>query len=100
MITPIEGSGVWKVWSSIKKVASYVYVLGKRVATLESRVTELEAKLGKQPADACPYCGERAMRKTSELGAIFGSAPNQWKQEVWTCETCSKTETRLVYFKR
>ena len=33
-----------------------------RAATLEARVTALEEALAKQPADVCPYCGERAVR--------------------------------------
>lgn len=73
--------------------AKRVFAIGKRVATLEARVLALEDALGKQPADACHFCGERAMRKTAS-GHLMGDQGRQWWQDVWTCEKCGKTETR------
>jgi hypothetical protein len=66
---------------------------GKRIATLEARVSALEAALEKHPPDVCDFCGERGMRKTHSFGVIRGST-NQL--EVWTCEKCRKTENRFV----
>ena len=82
--------------ASVKHAFTYIFALGKRIATLEARVTQLEAALGKQPAEACPYCGERAMRKTQEGRLLGGSS--KWKQDIWTCETCNKSEVRVVRF--
>jgi ribosomal protein L37AE/L43A len=66
-------------------------------AMLEARVTALEAKLAKQPGDACPNCGERAMRRTS-AGMIMRGSRNQWREDVWTCEKCAQQETRIIQF--
>jgi hypothetical protein len=93
MTTPVEVHFSWK-W--IKSAFTRVFAYGKQIATLEARVTALEDTLAKQPADACPFCGERAMRKTQE-GRILGGA-KQWKQDVWTCQVCKKTEIRIVHF--
>ena len=90
-------------------VAARMYGLGKqaigfirrgaamaaRIATLESRVTELEEKLEKQNPDACPGCGERAMRRT-ETGHL--SQANSARRDLWTCQKCGQAEHRLVKF--
>jgi hypothetical protein len=89
MTTPLEASGLWKAWPSIKHGLTYIFVLGKRIATLEARVTALEESLAKQPADACPFCGERAMRLT-EQSSLFGNQGSQWTEETWTYEKCEK----------
>jgi hypothetical protein len=93
MTTPVFG---WKWLLSAKNALTRVFAYGKQIAMLEARVTALEAALGKQPADACPFCGERAMRKTQD-GRIFRGA-KQWKQDVWTCQACKKTEVRVVVY--
>jgi hypothetical protein len=72
MTTPAEVGAAKKAFDWSKNGATYVFRLAKRIATLEERVTELENALKKQPADACPFCGERAMRKTEE-GRLLGS---------------------------
>jgi hypothetical protein len=97
MTTPIEVHAGARVLGQIKHAATYIFQLGKRIATLEGRVTILEAALAKQPADACPFCGERAMRKTVD-GRLFGGAPNQWKEDSWTCNVCNQTEKRVIRF--
>jgi ribosomal protein L37AE/L43A len=95
MTGPAEASVIWRGWLLIKRGLTYVFVLGKRIATLEARVTALEEALGKQSADACPYCGERAMRKTKD-GMLFGPPGKQSKQDVWTCKSCNGVEKRTV----
>jgi uncharacterized protein with PIN domain len=89
MTTPIEAGVIWRGWLSIKHGLTYVFVLGKRIATLEARVTALEEALQKQPPDACPYCGERAMRLTEQSG-LLGNQGSQWTEETWTCGKCGK----------
>jgi hypothetical protein len=74
--------------------AKSLFALGKRIATLEARVSALEAALEKHPPDVCDYCGERGMRKTLS----FGDPSNQSREEVWTCEKCGNAETRIVRF--
>jgi len=93
MTTPVEFHFGWK-W--FKNAFTRVYDYGKRLAALEARVTTLENALKKQPADACPFCGARAMRKTED-GRLWGGA-KQWKNDVWTCQECKKTEIRGVHF--
>ena len=78
-----------KIWGWAKQVV----LIGKRIATLEARVTALEEALAKQPADACPFCGERGMRMTSKC-VLLGDQGSQWWEEYWTCEKCAKSETR------
>jgi hypothetical protein len=68
MLTPAEGHVLSRVLAWGKKT----FALAKQIATLEARVAALEESLGKQPADACPFCGERAMRKT-RAGPLMGA---------------------------
>jgi hypothetical protein len=89
MLTPAEMS----LGAKIAAWAKRTILFGKRIATLESRIAALEKALSKQPADACPFCGERAMRKTTS-GHLMGDQGKQWWQDGWTCEKCGKTETR------
>ena len=89
MTTPIEVGGIWKAWPSIKHAATYIFVLGKRIATLEARVTALEDALKNAPADACPYCGELAMRLKNQ-SRLLGNPGQQWTEDTWTCDKCGK----------
>jgi hypothetical protein len=89
MITPAEIS----FWLKVRGWATRGFQIGKRIATLESRVTALEQALTKQPASACPYCGERAARMVSK-SVLLGNQGSQWWEEYWVCEKCAKTETR------
>jgi ribosomal protein L37AE/L43A len=82
---------------SVKRLFSRVFAVGKNIATLEARVTKIEAELEKQSGDACPYCGKHAMRKTED-GKLVGAAPHQWKQDIWTCNSCHKMETRIIKY--
>jgi ribosomal protein L37AE/L43A len=69
----------------------------RRIASLEARVTALEEAQGSQMPDACPKCGERAMRR-AQPGRLLGPGGNQWRQDVWKCEKCGDEETRVVRF--
>jgi hypothetical protein len=93
--TPADIGWIPKAIGLAKSYGARIFAIGKRIATLEERVTVLEEKLGKQPGDTCPYCGERAMRKTHD-GRILGSAPIKWKQDEWTCQVCRREETRII----
>jgi ribosomal protein L37AE/L43A len=91
MATLMEGH----VFGKLTGWAKNAFTLVKRVATLEARVTALEqGKGGTTPYD-CPYCTERGMRKTKD-GRVLGGAPYKWKEDVWTCQKCGKTEVRTV----
>lgn len=92
MTTPVEASFLWKGWNTTKAGFSYVFALWKRVSTLESRVTALEQELKTAPPDACPYCGERAMRLKEQLG-VMGDPGKQWTEEIWLCGKCGKKYT-------
>jgi hypothetical protein len=89
MVTPAEIKTGTTAWGWIKNAVTYVVRLAKRVATLEERVTALESALETQPPDACPFCGERAMRLT-EQSMVKGDPGKQWMEEYWTCEKCTK----------
>jgi ribosomal protein L37AE/L43A len=93
MLTPVEQHFLSRAWGWTKQA----FALAKRVATLEARVTALEETLGKQPADSCPKCGERAMRR-ARPGRILGGPPDQWRQDVWKCEKCGDEEVRIIHF--
>jgi uncharacterized protein with PIN domain len=90
MTTPVEIHSGWKLLATAKNALSRVFALGKRIATLEERVTALEAALAKQPGDACPYCGERAMRLMMQ-GSLLGNQGNQWTEEIWLCHECNQS---------
>jgi hypothetical protein len=96
MVTSVEAHFGWKWLLSAKNAFTLVFAYGKQIAMLETRVSALEAALAKQPADTCPFCGERAMRKTQD-GKLWGGA-KQWKKDFWTCQACKKTEVRVVHF--
>jgi uncharacterized protein with PIN domain len=78
-----------KVWGWAKQA----FLIGKRIATLEARVTALEEALQKQRPDACPFCGEHAMRMSSK-SVLLGNQGTQWWEEYWICEKCGKNETK------
>jgi uncharacterized protein with PIN domain len=86
MNTPAELGLIAKAWGWLQRIWRY----GKRIADLESRVTAIEESLKTQPPDACPYCGEHAMRLKEQKESIWGSSGNQWYEETWTCEKCGK----------
>lgn len=69
----------------------------EKIAHLERRVTAIEDQLGKIPADACPFCGERTMRMKSTHGPL-GSIGNQYQQECWKCSSCNQQEPRIKRF--
>jgi hypothetical protein len=77
----------------LKRGATYLFKLGKRMATLEERVTALEEALKREPGDACPYCGARAMRKITQ-GRLMGEPGRQWRTDIWHCEGCGRTDER------
>jgi uncharacterized protein with PIN domain len=90
MTTPIELGAAKKTFDWLKNGATYVFRLAKRIATLEERVTALEDALKNAPADACPYCGERALRLSHQSSTAMGTHPKRWTEETWTCGKCNK----------
>ncbi|HMH97605.1 MAG TPA: hypothetical protein VK577_13630 [Bradyrhizobium sp.] len=95
MMTPVEAHAGKKALDWIKGAATYLWKLGKRIATLEERITALEDALKSAPANACPYCGERALRLTHQSLTAMGTHPKRWTEETWTCGKCTK-----VYIER
>src|SRR5256885_9920111 len=53
----------------LKGGVTYLWKIGKRIATLEERVTALEQALNKAPAESCPFCGAREDRKSTRLNS-------------------------------
>jgi hypothetical protein len=72
MVTPVETTIAGKVFGWGKRWAIQIFRYGKRIATLEERVSALEAELKSAPGDACPYCGERTMRLAEQHSMVKG----------------------------
>jgi len=89
-VTPIEAHVGRKTLDWIKGAATYLWRLGKRIATLEERVSALEEALKSAPPEACPYCGERAQRLSHQSLTAMGTHPKRWTEETWTCGKCNK----------
>jgi hypothetical protein len=94
---PITPSASFHFGKRALELAKQVFSYGKRVAALEARVEALEQSLGKQLADACNKCGERAMR-VSWTSDIMGDGKGQWRKDAWTCEKCGHSEERIIRF--
>ncbi|MGH6671858.1 MAG: hypothetical protein ACRECV_07780 [Xanthobacteraceae bacterium] len=90
MVPPVETGAAKKAFDWIKNGANYLFRLAKQIATLEERVMALESALKTMPPEACPFCGERAMRLTEQSG-LLGNQGTQWTEEDWSCEKCGKT---------
>jgi hypothetical protein len=93
MLIPIDGRLLGRGLAWGKRT----FAFAKRIATLEARVAALEEALAKQPPEACPFCGERAMRKTF-AGPAIGGATSASRLDRWKCEKCGEEEPRMVYF--
>jgi len=89
MITPVDVGVGRAILNWIKNSAGKLFKYGKRLATLEERVTALEAALKTMPPKACPFCGEREMRLT-EQSMVKGDPGKQWTEDYWTCAKCGK----------
>jgi uncharacterized protein with PIN domain len=96
MVTPVEVHVGNKALDWIKRGATFLFKLGKRIATLEERVTALEQQLRKAPGGACPYCGEHAMRLSKKPSIVRGNHPKRWTEETWTCGVCEKNYTKRI----
>lgn len=69
------------IWKRLQEIPT-------EVDALKQRITALEAALARCPADACPYCGERAFRLAHQ--------DMSGEREVWECGECKKqAELRL-----
>jgi uncharacterized protein with PIN domain len=89
-VTSFEAHVGRKTLDWIKGAATYLWRLGKRIATLEERVSTLEDALKTAPPEACPYCGERAQRLSHQSLTAMGTHPKRWTEETWTCGKCNK----------
>lgn len=74
------------VWKRLGQVPGEVDDLQKRVSSLETMLG------GKWAPDVCRFCGERAVRMTSNLG------PDRFGKmiENWTCGVCNQVDERRV----
>lgn len=77
--------------------------LPKRVEALEAANAELQSRLNaitaapkKAPGESCKACGEPAVRRKSSAISAGPFGELGAKDEVWTCDACGDTETRLV----
>ena len=90
MVTPAEVSVGKKAFDWLKGGATYIWKLGKHIATLEERVTALEQALKKAPAESCPFCGAREQRLAIQGTTIMGNPGKQWTEDTWICYDCGE----------
>jgi predicted RNA-binding Zn-ribbon protein involved in translation (DUF1610 family) len=75
----------WPIWKKIKAAPEHIEALEKRVA-------ELETRLQRAPGQACPRCGELAIRVASNKP--HPDFPNDITIRTMKCEKCGYTETK------
>ncbi len=79
------------IWKTLK-------VLPERIAALEARIAQLEAKNvlpDKVPAAPCKYCGNRSMRMINSVAdSQFGDLGAN--RETWQCAECGQQEKKLT----
>jgi aminoglycoside phosphotransferase len=94
------------VWSALKGVRPTVIAQWKRGQRMVSRLDDLEKRVGaleksleRQPAEACPFCGELAMRLDWAGGAIAADGGrSSTRLERWKCRSCGQSESRMTHF--
>jgi hypothetical protein len=95
--TPVEYAGLKTAISWLRKYGKEALEYGKRIATLEQRVSDLEAqRTDSAPAEHCRYCGERAVRLSDQSNYAKGTHPKRWTEETWTCGKCGKKDIRRI----
>jgi hypothetical protein len=84
----------WKLTKSIRDWGSAAWRRGKQIATLEERITKLEALLnGPHPPDVCKACGQRGVRQyKTEVSGTGNHIVQHWR-----CALCAYEEIRLGY---
>ena len=76
------------VWKSMKEIPD-------RVDKLEQRIADLESRLSRAPGEACPACGEYAMRLHTK-GRVVGSFPMERRTDVWECGACGHKDEKQI----
>jgi hypothetical protein len=76
------------IWQELKNVPD-------RIAALEVRLSALEQRLEKRPGEACPMCGENAVRLI-KVGRVTGSPTVTIRWDLYGCkaEGCGFKEER------
>lgn len=84
------------VWKTIKLLPQRVDALEKENAVLKQRLDELLAEPNQAAGEVCKACGEPAVRRISSKPSSVSFGRLGARDEVWKCEACGDTETRLV----
>jgi uncharacterized protein with PIN domain len=90
--------------SPVNRIRAHERRKMEKIAALEQRITTLEAELrGRMaavetalqrcPGEACPYCGERALR-LKKASRPIGSGRGTWRRETWVCGACGREDWR------
>jgi hypothetical protein len=75
-------------WDAVSRQGTRIKELEARVASLESALEAVHAKV---PGAPCPFCGERGWR--------LKDAPHSdrdARREIWACERCGKEQDKWV----
>jgi len=89
---PGESGPGWSTWWSRIKAA---YERGKGIVALDSRVRDLEAKLGDNrpsPYRKCPACAERDFRIQDRYRSRPEPFEGRYFHEKWLCFSCGHRE--------
>lgn len=84
------------VWKTIKLLPQRMDALEKENAILKQRLDELLAKPKRAPGEVCRACGAPAVRRISTKPSSGPFGRLGATDEVWKCEACGDTETRVV----
>src|SRR5437879_5839327 len=91
MITLSEIPIALRAWGACKVIWKRVRDRSGKVAEFERRISTLEAALADSPADACPFCGNRAWRLKEA-----GYSDREARRETWACASCHEEQEKWV----
>jgi len=84
------------IWKTVKELPKRVEALEKANAELEAKLKLIGAAPPKAHGQICPACGEPAVRRKSSQPHKGHFADMGVRDEIWTCEICGDSETRMV----
>lgn len=84
------------IWKTIKSLPQRMDALEKENAELKQRLDELSSAPKRATGELCKACGEPAVRRVSSEPSSGPFGRLGARDEVWKCDSCGDTETRMV----